>query len=328
MHCLLCILAATCLTWAETQQDSGGQTNTVERIAVLGASATAGYGVVYEFEVDGEPQKTGVSLTDVLQAANDEEDLVFLDLSSGLFFMRPISYAQAAANRAQQWDADLILGIDFLFWCVFGSDNGKGGALQSEEQRLEKLELGLAILSDIDIPMVIGDVPDMSDINSHLLSRAQRPRPETVAKANARIHEWAKERPNVEIAPLHDLIVQIQNRQPFTIGDQFWDLANNEDLEIICDDQLHPTLDGLIGLAQALNETSLQLELLEAQALPLNLERDEVYTRLRKRKTSPRSHTRRRSQLPSLLSSARRPCRSVSLFAISSARTMATLRCG
>ena len=325
MNTLLTLLATICLASNSGIQEENAEETDVYRVAVMGASASAGYGVVVEVEQDGNRKKTGVNLTDIFQAACDHEEIVFLDLSSGLFFLRPISYAQAAVTRAKIWRADLVLGIDFLFWCLYGNDDGKGGRLESEAQRLDKLEMGLKILDELEVPVIVGDIPDMTQIGGYLLSKSQRPTQENVQKANKRIHEWASTRPNVEVVGLHDFIVHVHARESFEIGPHSWDIAN-EDIEIIGQDQLHPSLDGLIALAQALNEGARGSQEVQTALPPLNLARETIYTRLRRGKKSPRRAYFRSAHLGCSLRRARSPWRSLSLSAASSARVIAARR--
>lgn len=325
-HCLNTIpaLMATCLlvTGAMGEEDQ----ERFQRIAIVGASATAGYGVniITEYE-EGARDERGIDLADIFMASHDEKDLVFMDLGSSFFFTRPISYAQTSVQRAEQWNADIVLGIDFLFWCLYGTDDGKGGRLKDESQRLEKLEMGLKALEELDIPVVIGNIPDMTRIGGYMLSQSQRPKIETLKKANERVMEWANEHPNIVITDLHDFIRKIHAKESFRIGEHTWDLEN-EEIAIIGDDQLHPTLDGLIALAQALDQAARTNETMKSRMPEFQLERDKVHARLRTRSSRVVNPRRRRPTNHSFESSARSRSRSDSPSARSMARAIASRR--
>lgn len=322
---LLAIIAIACLTSASSGQEETTPDIPIHRVAIIGASVTAGYGVMVEVEEGGKKRKTGMNITDVFKASLSDQEVVFLDLGSSLFFMRPLNYARSSVSRAAMWDAELVLGIDFLFWCLYGSDDGKGGLVQNEAQRLEKLEMGLAILDELDVPLVIGDIPDMISIGTPLLSRSQLPDHETVLKANERIKEWASERPNIEVAGLHDFIKHIHAGESFTIGQYSWNLAE-EDITIMSRDKLHPTIYGTIALAQALSETARTMEVIGTRLPPLDLQREAILARLQGKERKPRQPRRRSLQRSSLARSSRRRLRSHAPFACSSARAIACCR--
>ena len=70
---------------------------------------------------------------------------------------------------------------------------------------MQLLERGLAQLNrivDAGVPLVVGDVPDMSLAVGKMLSKAQMPKLETITLANERIRAWAKDKPRVAILPL------------------------------------------------------------------------------------------------------------------------------
>ena len=263
------------------------QDNAIERVAIIGASASAGFGVVVEQAEPGDEQyaKRMMNMQDLFVAADDPTDLVYLDLSSYLFFSRPRSFARSAVDRLLTWQPDVIFGVDFLFWFVFG--------VMPEEQRLEFLEVGLGMLDELasqGTPMVIGEVPNLEGTESFVISSRQIPTGKTVAKANKRINEWAMQRENVAVVPLQALTDQLTAGEQIVVGPYQWK-PREDGIAMIAVDKLHPTFDGMICLAQAVEVAARSIESIRqnpATLPPMELDRDALVARMRVRRLKPR----------------------------------------
>ena len=260
------------------------ETKPIQRIAIIGASASAGFGVVVEqVEVDTEQySKTMLNMKDLLAAADGPEELVYLDLSSFLFFSRPREFGRSAVDRILQWEPELVFGVDFLFWFTFG--------VIPEEKRLDFLEIGLSMLDEIaatGVPMVIGEVPDLEGIKSFVISSRQIPKRSTVIKANQRINEWADKRPNVAVVPLQRLTDQLSQGSSITVGAHQWD-PGKDGISMIAVDKLHPTFDGMICLVQAMEVAARSIKAPVRQLAPLELDRDALMKKMRVRRLKPR----------------------------------------
>lgn len=254
----------------------------IEKIAVIGASASAGFGIVEKIMISEDAtQLQAVSLTDVLKKASQGEEVVVLDLSSGGFFARPIRYGQASVTRANEWNADLVVGIDFLFWFLYGSGDLNGDAITDESARLTKLEEGLRQLGELKAPLIVGEVPDMSPAVGKMLIKSQMPDLKTIEAANKRIHEWAETRPNVGVLPLFDLITSLRSGKPFEIGKHHWD-PSKEGVELILPDRLHPSLEGLVALLQAFDDTAAQVEIVSNRMPEMELDHVVLVERVRR----------------------------------------------
>jgi len=217
------------------------------RVAVIGASASAGFGCVYrEKREDGE-YAASFRLIDMVRLACPELALVTSDMSSGFFFMAPVRNGSKAAARAREFKPDCVVALDFLFWYCYGDDAPEGGALKDESQRLAKLELGLKELEAFTVPLLVGDIPNMQRAVGRMLSPAQMPAAETLAKANARLAEWAKARANVRILPLAAMQESLSTANAITVGDKR--LVGTKEAPLLQRDELHPSPQGLAGLA-------------------------------------------------------------------------------
>ncbi|MFM7260561.1 MAG: hypothetical protein ACKO3W_08155 [bacterium] len=219
------------------------------RVAVIGASASAGFGCSWRETRDDGDYSGSFRLADMLKLACPDLKIVTTDASSGFFFLAPVANGAKAAKRARDFKPDCIVALDFLFWYCYGDDGPEGGALRAESDRLVKLEKGLAELATFDVPVVVGDIPDMSRAVGKMLSARQMPSPDTLAKANERFLAWAKERTNVRVVPLAHMQRQLMEEGALEIGADR--LVATKNAPLLQRDELHPTPQGLAGLACA-----------------------------------------------------------------------------
>jgi hypothetical protein len=173
--------------------------------------------------------------------------------ASAMFFMNADSIAQRqidaaaevsspkpAADKAAGADQPgLVIGIDYLFWHLYG--------VMPEAERLKTLEKGLSRLDSLKGPVVIGDLPDMRHATL-MLRPSQVPTKETLASANTRLAEWAKAKPNVAVVPLTELVLAVMNSKPVSMGGREYTVEQAR--ELMTSDGLHATGAGLIALAQ------------------------------------------------------------------------------
>ncbi|MBC8328487.1 MAG: hypothetical protein ISR76_00220 [Planctomycetes bacterium] len=184
-----------------------------QRLAVLGASASVGYGTQGD---GGRP----VGLAEILDAALLVEHDPPAAHATDLFFINPEDWGRILLDQALAEEPTAVVAIDYLFWFVYG---GK----ESEEQRLQELERGLAGLARFRCPLVLGEIPDMSASVGKMLARSQMPAAETLAAANRRLRAWAGDRD----------------------GTYLLVLAPRAGEGLIQADELHPTVLGLSGIA-------------------------------------------------------------------------------
>jgi hypothetical protein len=156
------------------------------RPAVLGASVSAGFGLQRDA---GRPLDLAGVLAELLLVETEEP----LDGSSQWLFTDPERMAREKAEALLAREPSVLFAVDFLFWFAYG-------VKQSEERHLERFEQGLKLLDRFPCPIVVGDVPDMSravDAPVKMIRADQVPEPAVIARLNARLHEWAAERPSV-----------------------------------------------------------------------------------------------------------------------------------
>lgn len=193
-----------------------------QRLVVLGASASVGFGPQEE-----AGRVVGLAeLLDELVLAPHEPPR---SCASALFFTAPERWGEDLLAAAERARPTAVIAVDYLFWTVYGQR-------ASEAARLEALEVGLAALDRLSVPLVVGDLPDMSAAIGSMLRRSQVPQPDTLARANARLRAWAATRPLVTVLPLAARVSGFAAAAP-------------DGAARIQPDRLHPTVLGLGELA-------------------------------------------------------------------------------
>lgn len=139
------------------------------RIAVLGASMSAGFG--------------GTALADAFAAAAPGATID--DQASVLVFQDAPAIGGEQVDAALATPPQLVIAIDFLFWHAY---NGDGPA------RLARVEQGLADLARLRAAgalVVVGDIPRITTAPL-LIPPAAVPSVEDLAAINARIAAWGQ----------------------------------------------------------------------------------------------------------------------------------------
>lgn len=207
----------------------------LERLAVVGASLSDGYQLQHD-------------LARVLDALVVPAHQPPAKSATLFFFANPLQTAPDELELVELDDPSALVAVDFLFWFGYGTVNAQGGAIASEGERLELLETGLELLADLDLPIVVGDFPDMSDSIGLMLTEAQVPEPETLERLNARLRAWAAERTNVAVVPLASTVETLRSGRAFTLAGLSYPERSTQ--RLLQADQLHPTQEGLVVIAR------------------------------------------------------------------------------
>lgn len=210
----------------------------LRRVAVLGASLSDGF--LLPLEADCMP-----TAAEILEAALEPPLPPPLRRTSSLFFLRPELTGRAYVDRAVSFRPTLVVALDFLFWYGYGFASGP-------EERLQRLERGLAQLDRLACPIAVGDLPDVSraatrGVGLHgrpMILPAQVPAPDTLAAMNERIRRFALRRRNVVVVPLSRIAAELERGATIRLGGV--ELGNER--ELLDRDLLHPTLRGTIGV--------------------------------------------------------------------------------
>lgn len=150
-----------------------------ERTAVVGASLSAGFG--------GLPLNSAID-----KAIEGEHEMI--SLADLLFYKDAWGTGRNSIDKVLAADATMVFALDILFWYAYTS-----GSL---EQRVSSLEVGLRELERVDVPLILGDIPDMRTGQPWMLPPSVIPPPDQLRVLNERVQAWAHSRLNVHVVPL------------------------------------------------------------------------------------------------------------------------------
>ena len=244
---LLHALILTC-TLASEPEAVEVQPHPLDRVAVIGASLTWGYGAHMPFRTPTYTHRELVTFPDVLEATLDDEFELAHQGSDILFFQRPMRSGPALAANAMAAEPTLLIAVDFLFWFGYGERDMQGRLHADAESRLALLEQGLDQLSTFECPIIISDFPDMRPAIGRILKPTHVPSPEALIAMNARLRQWADERSNVQVIPLSNVVKQLQHGSGFSVDEL--DFTDGDAEAMLQQDQLHPTTEGTLVIAQ------------------------------------------------------------------------------
>ena len=245
---LIALLLMTSNACGQNTPTAPPPTHPLERVAVIGASVSWGYGTHVPLQRERYTHRELVDLGDVLEATLvDEYDLAHHQANL-LFFRAPMTSGPMLAQGAHDASPTIVIGLDYLFWYGYGHEGKDGSKHTGTESRLALLQEGLATLETFNCPIVISDFPDMSPAVGRVLRASQVPSPETLAALNDRLHAWAADRDNIIIIPLSDLTARLHRNEGFDIEEINYPAGSTRAL--IQADALHPTTEGDIALAQ------------------------------------------------------------------------------
>jgi hypothetical protein len=201
-----------------------------KRIAVVGASVSGGFGLPAEV---GAPVVLGDALHAAVRGGHDP----VLSAAESLFFLSPTAAAENTMTKVLPRQPTLVVAVDFLFWFGYGR-------VAREEERLGRLETGLAYLDRFSCPCVVGDIPDMSAAVGKMLAASQVPKKETLRRLNQRIRQWAKQRKRMVMIDLAALMETLRTGKEARLGEY-----RGTRKTLLQRDQLHTTLEGTAYLA-------------------------------------------------------------------------------
>jgi hypothetical protein len=207
----------------------------VDRISVLGASLSEGFGLEPEI---GAP----VWLGTLIDVAVRPEHRAAQRRSNLLFFIEPRGAATQAVKDALVDEPTLVVALDFLFWFAYGT-------VDAPEKRAENFEFGLKQLESFQCPVLVGDLPDMSsalDGDPQMLLPKQVPPRDVLDSLNKRLREWAKPRANVVVFGLNELNARLRENREYQVRGNIYFPSELQDL--FQSDKLHPTVSGTIAV--------------------------------------------------------------------------------
>lgn len=150
------------------------------RTAVMGASVSAGFmgspvSVELERGLAGKP------------VIHDEADV--------FFFKAPEANGQKQVTESLAFKPTVVFALDFVFWYVYVA----GADLDYRRARMGR---ALKLLEQFQVPVIVGDIPDMRTAATWMLPPAVVPPPEHLQALNSGLHAWAADRLNTHVVPL------------------------------------------------------------------------------------------------------------------------------
>lgn len=180
--CVLPVILALAGCGNSRSDDRGGHTR-FRRIAVIGASVSAGFG--------------GMSVANEMKAAASDArvfDAARLDMYQDALTIGPNEVRQALDSQP-----DLVIALDFLFWYEYAS--------ASPQQRTQRFEAGLAELDKIratGAAVIVGDVPSYTQASELILPHSMIPSATELADFNVRLRVWAADR-KIVVVPFAEM---------------------------------------------------------------------------------------------------------------------------
>ncbi len=170
------------------------------RVHVIGASLSGGFrdGPMTGATERGET----VSMQQLLKAwcgeharATSQPPLEMMSM-----FTNPQDIGERQLQAALKAKPDAVVAVDFPFWFAYGIVQG-----DEDAARRARFEQGLALLAQLDVPVIVGDLPDMHGAARRMLSPAQIPSRDVLKALNERLAAFAKEHTNVRLVPIAEL---------------------------------------------------------------------------------------------------------------------------
>ncbi|MDG2199636.1 MAG: hypothetical protein P8K80_00440 [Phycisphaerales bacterium] len=222
----------------------------VGKPVIMGASASSGVGVEVP-DPKGHGNADPIPLD--MEAAYDVVVLAPhaqpLNLASGGHFRDPTASTRSQLHRATEQNPTCIIAIDLLFWSAYQRVADKDRDTEREaQQRLASLEEVLDQLEVIDVPMVLGFVPKIEEERTSLVAANRIPPEKVLEKINGRIATWAESHPNVIMVDFGQFVQAAYTGTPTEIMGRMY--SREEMDELIQEDGLHPTAQGLVVLMQ------------------------------------------------------------------------------
>lgn len=215
-------------------------------LGILGASVSDGLGCfARETRADGV-YAAQYRLADMIALVCGDRPLEFEDRANFAMGFNTKPAGRAAVAAVLDAKPQAVVALDFLFWYCYGRHGPAKTAEQAEERRQAAFEQGLALLAQFEVPVVVGDIPDMSRAAGKAMPVSFVPPLASIEAANARLAAWAADHPNVRVVPLAKMIRQLHDEQLVEVaGKRF---AATAEQPLLQADELHATPAGLAAI--------------------------------------------------------------------------------
>ncbi len=208
--------------------------------------------------VIGASVSAGVQSLERNQPADGGASGPSVDLARAIDACLTVTHGQTKllADRAMVFDANgslqrqvtvamalkptVVFAIDSLFWTAYAPAD-------SPADRVRRLDEALASLDRIEVPLVVGNLPDMRGSVAAVLGDRAAVNEIERCSLNERIRAWASLRPRVAFILLDELIREIRAGEPVDLGRAQVEARDVGGL--LSSDGLHLTPEGQVALA-------------------------------------------------------------------------------
>ena len=171
------------------------------RIHIVGASVSGGF---RDGPLTGaREQCDSVPLVAVIKAWAGDDAKVTTHSTTRMtgMFMAAELIGPEQIEGALRAKPDVLVAIDFPFWFAYGF-------VQGDEATARKalLAKGLDLLGKVEVPMLVGDLPDMQGAARRMLHPKQIPGPALLKELNEQLAAFAKAHPNVHLVSLAGIV--------------------------------------------------------------------------------------------------------------------------
>lgn len=210
----------------------------LERVAVVGASVSAGVG-------------GSVPLPALLDHATHAKHEPVLDATDKFMGVNVFDSGEYQFDQVVEADPTLVIAVDFLFW--YAHTLVRSGEDELTERKLA-LDRGLEQVARAACPVVLGDIPDMSGAQFKTLTPNRMPSLEVLVALNQHVRDWAVKHRNVTIVPLDAWVKRLRSGQWVLEGSldgQSKTTVLSRD-DAFVPDKLHPSTLGALALGEQL----------------------------------------------------------------------------
>lgn len=243
VHPLLALLAL--LVPAIAQAPAAASAAAPVRVHVIGASVSAGFedGPLFGATKQGD----SVPLQTVFRAWADDAGKLTTHspMEMAVLFQKPVEVGEREIALLKKRKPDVVLAIDFLFWFAYGYVDG-----DELEARSLLLDKGLDMLTSLELPVLVGDLPDMTGAARRMLSPRQIPTSEVLGKLNARLRDAVAAHPDLRLVPLAGFVAAMRGKGlelPLAAGP-----LQTPPLALQQEDRLHATRLGMAYLCHVI----------------------------------------------------------------------------
>lgn len=179
------------------------------RVHVIGASVSGGFRDGPNF--GAEEQGDSVTMQELLrkwvggQARVSTHDTTAMTL----MFLDPLGTGADEIAGVVKAKPDLVVGADFLFWFAYGFVDADR---PESEARAERLQKGLDLLATLAMPVLVGDLPDMTGAERRMLKPRQIPSPEVLLQLNSQLKAFVAAHDHLHLLPLSEIVAAMRTQ--------------------------------------------------------------------------------------------------------------------